>query len=109
MGAWGAEAWENDGAADWFGDVMEATDLARYVEEALNLDLVDGHEEVRAAAHILVALGRVYVYPVDRLDAHLALAIKRLRQIIDERVYDDAPDFYAAVEREIEVLTSRLK
>ena len=108
MGVWGAEPWENDGAADWFGDVMDASDLPSRVETALGLDLEDAHEEVRAAAHILVALGRIYIWPVDHLDRHLGLAIEGLRAIVEMEIYQDAPDIVAAIEREIEILSSRL-
>ena len=41
MGAWGTAAWENDGAADWFGDTFDATGLARRVEETLDGDPED--------------------------------------------------------------------
>jgi hypothetical protein len=35
MVAWGTAAWDNDGAADWFGDMFEKTKLAKYVEKTL--------------------------------------------------------------------------
>jgi hypothetical protein len=43
MGAWGAAAWENDRAADWFGDTFDATGLAQRVEETLSGDPEDDH------------------------------------------------------------------
>jgi hypothetical protein len=107
MGAWGTEAWENDGAADWFGDTFEATGLARHVEETLSGDPEDDHEEIRAAAYLLVALGRVYIWPVEDLDRHLALAINKLEAI--RELYKDADGFVAAIDAELAVLRSRLR
>ena len=109
MGAWGTEAWENDGAADWFGDTFDATGLARLVEEALNGDPEDDHEEIRAAAYMLVTLGRVYIWPVDDLDRQLALAIRKLEAIRELEVYQEADGFVEAIDAEIGVLRSRLK
>ena len=37
MGAWGKLPWDNDGAADWFGDLFDKTKLAKEVEAALKL------------------------------------------------------------------------
>jgi hypothetical protein len=43
MGAWGKLPWDNDGTADWFGELFEKTKLAERVEDTLRLD-VDSHE-----------------------------------------------------------------
>ncbi len=109
MGAWGTAAWDNDGAADWFGDMFDATGLARHVEETLNLEADDSHEEIRAAAYLLVALGRNFVWPVDDLDRHLALAINKLQEIREMEIHQEAPGFVETIDAEIEVLESRLK
>jgi hypothetical protein len=110
MGAWGTAAWENDGAADWFGDTFEITGLAKHVEEALNRDPEEGdHEEIRAAAYLLVALGRVFIWPVADLDRHLALAISKLEAIRELEIYQEVPEFVEAIDQEIEVLRSRLE
>jgi hypothetical protein len=109
MGAWATAAWDNDGAADWFGDMFEATGLAKYVQETLERDTDDYHEEIRAAAYMLVALGRVYVWPIDDLDNHLALAISKLEEIKALETYQEAPEFVQAINEEIAVLKSRLK
>jgi hypothetical protein len=107
MGAWGEAPWDNDSAADWFGDLFDATKLADRVEKTLKGDVEDAHEEIRAAAYLLVALGRVYIWPVKELDRHLELAIGKLEQIkvLDE--YQQAPEFVVAIEQEIEALKSR--
>jgi hypothetical protein len=109
MGAWGVAAWENDGAADWFGDTFDATGLAKRVEETLNGDPEDDHEEIRAAAYLLVALGRVYIWPVEDLDRHLALAIDKLEAIRALEISQETPELVEAIDQEIEVLRSRLK
>ena len=107
-GPWGAAAWENDGAADWFGDTFDATGLAKRVEETLNGDPEDEYEEIRAAAHMLVALGQTFIWPVDDLDRHLALAIDKLEVVRKLEIYEDAPEITEAIGRDIEVLRSRL-
>ena len=109
MGAWGTAAWENDGADDWFSDTFDATGLARRVEETLNGDPEDEHEEIRAAAYLLVTLGRVYIWPVEDLERHLALAASKLEAIRELEIYQEVPEFVAAIDAEIAALRSRLK
>jgi len=55
MSAWAAAAWDNDSAADWFGDMFDATGLAKYVEETLERDVEEYHEEVRAPLKVALA------------------------------------------------------
>jgi hypothetical protein len=109
MGAWATAAWDNDGAADWFGDMFDATSLANYVRETLQRDVEEYDEEVRAAAYMVVALGRVYIWPIDDLDNDLALAIAKLEEIKALENYQEVPDFVKAIDEEIAVLKSRLK
>ena len=109
MGAWATAAWDNDSAADWFGDMFDATGLAKYVEQTLERDVEEYHEEVRAAAYMIVALGRVYIWPISELDNHLALAISKLEEIKALEIYAEVPDFVIAIDDEIAVLMSRLK
>lgn len=108
MGAWGMAPWENDSAADWFGDVMAKSGLPLMVEAALVLDPNEYHEEIRAAAYVLLSLGRVYVWPVEKLDQHLQLAIQKLREVAAMEIYTEA-GFAPAIEQEIAELESRLK
>ena len=109
MGAWGASAWDNDGAADWYGELFDATGLARRVEATLNLDPEESAEEIRAAAYLLITLGRVYIWPVDDLLRHLALAIEKLEAVKELGEYQEAPSFVSAIDEELAVLRSRLK
>jgi hypothetical protein len=83
--------------------------LAKHVEETLNRDPEDDHEEIRAAAYLLVTLGRVFIWPGDDLDRHLALAINKLEAIRELEIYREVPEFVEAISQEIEVLRSRFK
>jgi len=106
MGAWGTAAWDNDDAADWFGDLFAATKLAQRVEKALKTrDVEEYAGKIRAAAYMLVALGRVYIWPVDDLDRHLRLAIEKLEAIsqLDDYQGDES------IAAEIAELRSRLQ
>lgn len=106
MGAWGSNAWDNDDAADWFGDLFAATKLAQRVEKALKTKDVEEYAgKIRAAAYVLVALGRVYVWPVDDLERHLKLAIEKLTAISEFEDYQGDPNIAA----EIAELRSRLQ
>lgn len=108
MGFWGTAAWENDGAADWFGHTFDVTGLAKQVEVTLNGDPEDDHEEIRAAAYVLVVLGRVFIWPGDNLDHLLVLAANKLEMIRDLGIYQENPGLVEAISQEIEVLRSRI-
>jgi HEAT repeat protein len=107
MGAWGSAPWDNDPAADWFAELFEATKLARRVEKTLNRqrDLEEYAPDMRAAAYVLVALGRNYIWPVEDLDRHLTLAIAKLEAIRELADYEGMPE----VDDEITLLRSRLQ
>jgi Domain of unknown function (DUF4259) len=109
MGAWGKLPWENDGAADWFGDLFDKTKLAQEVEDTLKLDVEDSHEEIRAAASVLLSLGRVYVWPINDLDRHLTLAADRLEEVSRVDVIAESPELVEEIRGEIQVLRSRIK
>ena len=106
MGAWGYEAWDNDDAADWFDKLFSATKLAARVEKALNKkDIEEYAGQIRAAAYVLVALGRNYIWPIEDLDRHLQLAIEKLEAISALDDYEGEPSILA----EIAELRSRLR
>jgi hypothetical protein len=109
MGAWGKLPWDNDGAADWFGDLFDKTKLAKQVEDTLKLDAEDSHEEIRAAASVLLFLGRVYVWPVHDLDRHLSLAADRLEEVSRLDVIAESPEIVEEIRGEIQELRSRIK
>jgi len=108
MGIWGARRWDSDAAADWFGDLLSESGLAEQVERTLSLDVEDDFEEVRAAAAVLVLLGRIYVWPVEDLDRHLELAASRLEEIIERDLYEGDEELVATVRGEIDLLRSRV-
>ena len=109
MGTWARLPWDNDSAADWFGDTFDKTGLAHRVEETLNLSVDDSAEEIRAAAAVVLLLGRVYVWPIKDLDRHLALAANRLEEIKNKRIYAEAPEIESLIILEIQELRGRIK
>lgn len=108
MGAWELKPWDNDGAADWFGDLFDETKLREKVLEGLNLDLGD-HEEIRAAATFLIYFGRPYTWPIEHLDEDLKLAIQKLEEVKKDEVFEDLPEYHAEIDHEIELLRCRLE
>jgi hypothetical protein len=99
-------AWDNDDAADWFGDLFAATKLAARVEKTLKeKDVEEYAGRIRAAAYMLVALGRVYIWPIADLDRHLKLAIEKLEAISELEDYQGD----ATLAAEIAELKSRLQ
>lgn len=108
MGMWGYAAWDNDDAADWFGDLFQATKLAERVEKALRRkDAEEDFGVIRAAAHVLAVLGVNYVWPVERLEADLDLAIGRLEELKSLEEFDGDTEFQAAVDGDLNVLRAR--
>jgi len=109
MGAWDELPWENDGAADWFGGLFDKTKLAELVEDTLKLDAEDSYEEVRAAASVLLFLGRLYIWPIGDLDRHLTLAADRLEEVSRVEVVAESPELVEAIRAEIQELRSRIR
>jgi len=109
MGTWGKLPWDNDGAADWFGDLFDKTNLAKHVEETLKLDVADFHEEVRAAASVVLLLGRVYTWPVSDLNRHLSLAADKLEEISRLDEITESEELLNEIRGEILELRSRIK
>jgi hypothetical protein len=110
MGAWGTDPWDNDKAADFFGDIWEAAPIVDQVHAGLGSN--DGSEMV-AALWLCSCLCRAYVWPIDRLDETLALAIKTADRLIngqdEDRYLDlwDDPTVTAQVEGFRSELASR--
>lgn len=71
----------------------------------MNLDPEEYAAEIRAAASLLVMLGRTYIWPIDDIDRHLQLAIAQMEKV--HSVYFEEPEFAAAVADEIGILKSR--
>jgi hypothetical protein len=112
MGKWDIEPWDDDKAADWFADLFERTKLAQHVEAALNGNPNGESEKIRAAASLLIFLGRPFVWPIDDLNRHLALAADRLEEVARLEEAGDlgpSPELVAQIRLEIEELRSRIK
>lgn len=78
MGAWGTRPYDNDTAADWFGKVLKP--VSDDIEELLNRPVDESsYDEYRAAAWLLIKIGRNYVYDVNRRDQHLSGLHDRLQ------------------------------
>jgi hypothetical protein len=107
MGCWGVEAWANDAAADWFGDLWERFPVPLKVEETLQLDRKDNHEEIRAAAYVLLQLADTYVWPIASIDRHCDLAARRLEELKGMEIYA-GDSFQAQLQKEIDALRSRI-
>ena len=107
MGSWGPAPWENDSAADWYADLFSACDIAKRVEETLSLDPEEYDEEIRAAASLLSALGRLYIWPLDSLPRLLSLAIAALTAIKESGIVEDS-DAAVLLDEEIDTLVQRL-
>ena len=107
MGCWGVKPYENDSAADWFGDLWDEFPVPSKVEETLSMDLEDSHEEIRAAAHILITLGKTYIWPVTLINRHCDLAARRLTEMKAMEIYNGA-ELQSELQKEIEVLRSRI-
>ncbi|HEY5902965.1 MAG TPA: DUF4259 domain-containing protein [Anaerolineales bacterium] len=110
MGAWSTGPWDNDTAADWFGNMMEKTGLATYVEETLRRPIDEDEpwvaEEIRAAASVLVLMGHIFVWPGDDWERHLNLAIARLEEMLAS---DYGVSSHEQIRAEIALLRSRLE
>jgi hypothetical protein len=109
MGTWDRLPWDNDAAADWFAELFEKTKLAKHVEDTLKLEVENSHDEIRAAASVLLFLGRNYVWPVHDLDRHLALAADRLEQVSRVAEIAESPELVEEIPAEVQELRSRIK
>jgi len=106
---WAYAPWDSDGAADWYGDLMEKTRLREAWLEGINQDSAESPEVVRAACGLFIMLGRVYVWPVKHLDEDLEQAITALSRVAENEEYKEDQDLIAQITQEIEELKSRRK
>lgn len=108
MGHWGPEPWANDSAADWYDALFRSTQLAEHIELTLTLDLADHCDEVRAAAYLLLVLGRHETWPDDSRERCISIAIDQLNRALDQHLYT-YPDIVKQVRGEIRLLNQRLR
>ena len=106
---WDFKPWDNDGAADWYGDLMDETNLRKSWLEGINEDPIDSPDIVRAAAGLFIMLGRVYIWPIDSFDEDLELTIVQLKKVENNEEYKELPKLIEIIQGEIVELESRLK
>jgi hypothetical protein len=110
---WGGQPWDNDTAADWFANLMDTTQLPDKVRATLRLaeheDAAYGEytAELRAAVYCVLHFCRVYVWPIDHLDADLDLAIAATRTILADEEYCDSEEITAQVQADLDELVRR--
>jgi hypothetical protein len=106
---WDYKPWDNDGAADWYGDLMENTKLRDIWLEGIKEDPIDSPDVVRAAAGLFIMLGRVYIWPIDNYDNDLELTISQLGKVAENEEYKEVPELIEIISEELNELESRLK
>lgn len=90
MGYWGSAPWENDYAACWFDNLFQETGLLSRVEKTLQLEIDENtKDEIWGAIMLFISLGRMNVYSVDLLPAHLELCLKKNRQLREHWISED--------------------
>lgn len=83
MGAWGFEPTDNDTAADWF-DGLRDLGLFSLIESGLNSP---NDCEIRAAGWLVQQLGDSFVYDVYKREAHIELAINKIKGLLANKPY----------------------
>ena len=111
---WDSKPWDNDVAADWFGKLMDQTNMPALVRKTLLLtneeDAYGEHSpKLRAAAYCVLTFGRVYVWPINELDRDLQLAILALKKVLLDDAYCYSDEITDQIEHEIEELERRVK
>lgn len=99
MGAWGIEPWQNDPAQNWFDEMFSLTGLAGHIEETLSRTVDDYADEIRAAAFVLLTLGKE-VWPTDAYARCATLARLRLTEMLERRVFTN-PAFVESVQQQL--------
>jgi len=98
VGEWSDNPWDNDAAADWFGNLMHSTRLRNAWCEGMRADPDDDKGEIRyAASWLFVQLGRIYVWPMETFEADLELTIRVLEELrSNPRLSESDPDSWKA-------------
>lgn len=109
MGMWAFKPWDNDQAADWYGDFMESTNFREVWLRGINENPMEEPDIVRAAAALFVMLGRVYVWPIDAYDEDLEHSIAALEKVAKCEEYAESPELLDSIAVEIEELKTRRK
>ena len=106
MGSWAYGPLDNDAASDWMGDIMHKSKLPNLFEKGLN-----NHDEskIRAAAFLLERVGYEYMYDTNALNKHLTLAISKLKEMLEDKVWLDSWKDPSEVERRVRSQIRALK
>ncbi len=112
MGMWDFEAWDNDSAADWFGDLMDTTGLrdtwVQTMQEAVAEDELHEFERPRAALWLFAQLGRTYIWPIDHIEGDLDLCLNVADKILAlDYLPEEAPEFLELVKRDRDAIAKR--
>jgi hypothetical protein len=110
MGTWGHEPWANDQAADWYAELFEKTKLSDHIEQTLQSNISDNYDEIRAAAFVLVVLGRINIWPIEVLNKHLNSAVEKLEGILNDKTcpLNEDDDIINAIKEDIVMLKKRM-
>lgn len=106
---WAYAPWDNDAAADWYGDLMDRTNLREAWLEGIDQDPDDAPDVVRAAGALFIMLGRVYVWPIKSFDEDLEKTIAALSRVADCPEYKEVPELIESIAQEIAELKTRRK
>lgn len=111
MGMWGFEAWDNDGAADWFGGLMSGTGLRDQWHATITQEFYeDEAEEVRAAVWLFAQLGHVYVWPIANYDEDVQLALDVADKLLaSSYLREEVPKFLEGIQRDRDAIAARKK
>ena len=109
MGMWAFAPWDNDEAADWYGDFMDGTGFRDAWLKGIDADPEDSPDTVRAAAALFLMLGRVYIWPIATYDQDLERAISALSKAASSDSYQEIPELRELIAQEIAELKGRRK
>jgi len=99
MGSWGTEPWQSDRAQDWLEVMFSLTGLAEHIEETLSRTVEDYTDEIRAAAFVLLALGKE-AWPANAYTRCAMLARMRLTEMVECRVFTN-PAFVQSIQKQL--------
>lgn len=110
---WNSRPWDNEVAADWFGRLMDQTNMPVLVRQTLLLINEDDpyfeqSSKLRAAVYCVLTFGREDIWPAHELEKDLKLAVFALRKILLDDDYCDSEEITDQIEHEIEELERRL-
>lgn len=108
MGAWGYKPADSDKSREWLYRLWENYPFQREVEKALQLNVDDYPEIVRAAAFMIYGTRNLFVWDPDDYSRFALLAIRNLEAIKRMEIYSDR-EFQDALAQEIEQLIASLE